>query len=86
MSQLKIDRSLVHGIGVNPKAERVIRTMIGMAAGMALEVVAGGVETGVQLAFLNTHGCKLSQGFLFGKPMTLLQLESQLARRASRSR
>lgn len=85
LNQLKIDKFFVHCIGINPKVELIIQTIIGMAANLDLEVVAEGVETGAQLAFLHTHGCNLSQGYLFGKPMTLAQFEAQLKRRLAGS-
>ncbi|WP_225782901.1 EAL domain-containing protein [Xenophilus sp. Marseille-Q4582] len=81
LNQLKIDKFFVHCIGINPKVELIIQTIIGMAKNLDLEVVAEGVETGAQLAFLRAHGCNLSQGYLFGKPMTLAQFEAQFERR-----
>ncbi|MDA7418157.1 EAL domain-containing protein [Xenophilus arseniciresistens] len=81
LNQLKIDKFFVHCIGINAKVELIIQTIIGMARNLDLEVVAEGVETGAQLAFLQTHGCNLCQGYLFGKPMTLPHFEAQFERR-----
>ncbi|RYF59677.1 MAG: EAL domain-containing protein [Comamonadaceae bacterium] len=86
LNQLKIDKFFVHCIGINPKVELIIQTIIGMASNLDLEVVAEGVETGAQLAFLRTHGCDLSQGYLFGKPMTLAHFEAQFERRLANAR
>ena len=42
---------------------------------MGLDVIAEGVETEAQLEFLHLHGCHIYQGYLFGKPMPIAELE-----------
>ncbi|RYF83956.1 MAG: EAL domain-containing protein [Comamonadaceae bacterium] len=86
LNQLKIDKFFVHCIGINAKVELIIQTIIGMAKNLDLEVVAEGVETSAQLVFLRAHGCNLSQGYLFGKPMTLAHFEAQFERRLANMR
>ncbi|AMM23234.1 putative bifunctional diguanylate cyclase/phosphodiesterase [Variovorax sp. PAMC 28711] len=76
--QVKIDKFFVQSIGVNAKAELLIQTIIGMARSLDLQVVAEGVETPAQLAFLKQRGCRLYQGYLFGKPMALGAFEDGL--------
>jgi diguanylate cyclase (GGDEF)-like protein/PAS domain S-box-containing protein len=66
---LKIDRSFVAQIGEDEAGETIVRTIIGMAHSLGLKVVAEGVETERQQAFLSEHGCDQLQGYLFGKPM-----------------
>ena len=66
---LKIDRSFVADAVLNPSAGRLVETIIAMAHGLGLEVVAEGVETTEQLAFLSERGCDNVQGYLFGKPV-----------------
>jgi diguanylate cyclase (GGDEF)-like protein len=78
LHQLKIDKFFVHGIGQNPKIELIVQTILGMAANLDLEVVAEGVETEAQLAFLQAHGCKVSQGYFFGRPEALPDFEHRL--------
>ena len=78
LHQIKIDRFFVSGIGANPKIELIVQTLIGMAANLDLEVVAEGVETRAQLDFLIRNGCRVCQGFLFGRPQPVEVLESQL--------
>ncbi|MET0543926.1 MAG: EAL domain-containing protein, partial [Variovorax sp.] len=78
LHQVKIDKFFVQSIGVNPKVESIIQTIIGMASSLDLTVVAEGVETREQLAFLEAHGCKLCQGYLFGKPMPLDRFDLEL--------
>ncbi|WP_295537711.1 EAL domain-containing protein [uncultured Pseudacidovorax sp.] len=78
LHQIKIDKFFVSGIGTNPKIELIVQTLIGMAANLDLEVVAEGVETQAQLDFLIRNGCRVCQGFFFGRPQPVEVLEAQL--------
>ncbi|WP_051953849.1 bifunctional diguanylate cyclase/phosphodiesterase [Xenophilus azovorans] len=78
LAQIKIDKFFVGGIGNNAKIELIVQTLIGMAANLDLEIVAEGVETREQLDFLVRHGCRMYQGFFFGRPLTFEELEGQL--------
>jgi len=62
--RLKIDRSFVRDIPVDPTAATIIRSVVSLARGLGLQVVAEGVETEAQAAFLRTEGCSSYQGFL----------------------
>jgi len=64
---------------LNPKVELIIQTIIGMAHNLELEIVAEGVETQAQRSFLEKHGCRLCQGYLFGRPLPLAAFENELA-------
>jgi len=55
-----------------------VQTIIAMAKNMGMEVIAEGVETESQRAFLEQHGCPVYQGYLFGKPMPLPAFEQLL--------
>jgi diguanylate cyclase (GGDEF)-like protein/PAS domain S-box-containing protein len=68
LDQLKIDQSFVRNIG-NKSSDSIVQTIIGMANNLSIEVIAEGVETQGQCDFLWNAGCKLYQGYLFGKPM-----------------
>ncbi|WP_432484340.1 sensor domain-containing protein [Kineococcus esterisolvens] len=65
---LKIDRSFIADLPASPRVEALVDGLIQLGRGMGLEVVAEGVETSEQAAWLATHGCPLGQGFLFGRP------------------
>lgn len=67
VQQLKIDQSFVSGIGQNPGDEAIIRTVMELATRLGFEVVAEGVETVEQAAFLAALGCQQLQGYLHGK-------------------
>lgn len=66
---LKIDQSFVRDCIDDPSDATIIRAIIAMAKGLGLEVIAEGVETMQQAAFLNGEGCFLLQGYLLAKPM-----------------
>jgi diguanylate cyclase (GGDEF)-like protein len=66
---LKIDRSFVREIGREPTTELLIRTIVDMGHGLGLRLIAEGVESEEQLAFLVREGCHAVQGFLFQHPI-----------------
>ena len=74
---LKIDRTFVRGI--TAKGSPIVTAVIAMARGLDLEVVAEGVETLSQLAYLHKQGCDLVQGYLTGKPVPAEQFQGMMA-------
>ena len=78
LDQLKIDQSFVRDIATDPNDAVMVRTIIDMAHNFRLNVIAEGVETEAQLAFLKQHGCTAYQGYLFSKPVTLDIFEALL--------
>ena len=75
LNQLKIDQSFVRNIGAKPTDAVIVQTIIGMAGNLGMEVIAEGVETEEQRAFLELYGCPVIQGYLFSKPVSLEQFE-----------
>jgi EAL domain-containing protein (putative c-di-GMP-specific phosphodiesterase class I) len=74
---LKIDRSFVRGLGGAQNERAVlVRTVLSMAQGLGLEVVAEGVETTQEQAFLRDCRCDSAQGFLFSKPVPAQAFET----------
>jgi diguanylate cyclase (GGDEF)-like protein len=67
---VKIDRSLVQGIGTGGDHEEIVQSVIAMAHGLGRQVVAEGVETVAQRDRLRELGCDLVQGYLYGAPRT----------------
>lgn len=66
---LKIDRSLVQGLGQDAKADAIVRAIIGMAHALEYRVIAEGIETPAQRSRLQALHCDCGQGFLLGRPM-----------------
>lgn len=78
LDQLKIDKSFVQNIGTKSSDAMIIQTIIGMANNLGIEVIAEGVETEAQLAFLGESGCLLYQGYLFGRPAPVKEFTTAL--------
>lgn len=76
--QLKVDRSFVRDVTVNPDDAAIVRAILAMGHALRLSVVAEGVEENEQFAYLIKHGCRFFQGYLFGKPMPLEVFERWL--------
>ncbi|HJV86323.1 MAG TPA: EAL domain-containing protein [Noviherbaspirillum sp.] len=66
---LKIDRSFVGDITVDPDDAAIVLSIISLAHSLRLQVVAEGVETEAQLAYLRRHGCDCMQGYYFSRPL-----------------
>jgi diguanylate cyclase (GGDEF)-like protein/PAS domain S-box-containing protein len=70
ISTLKVDRSFVSSMTDNPENLEIVRTIVGLARNLKMEVVAEGVETLDQVAKLRTLGCQYGQGYYFSKALT----------------
>ncbi|MFI5117148.1 MAG: putative bifunctional diguanylate cyclase/phosphodiesterase [Terriglobales bacterium] len=67
--KLKIDRSFMRAMMVNPRDATITAAVIGMGHSLNLKVLAEGVETEEQMSFLRAHGCDEIQGFYFSQPL-----------------
>jgi diguanylate cyclase (GGDEF)-like protein/PAS domain S-box-containing protein len=79
---LKIDRSFIDEITTDVGDATITRAVIGMAHNLGLKVVAEGVETEEQLAFLSANGCDEAQGYYFARPQTGAEMAVWLRERA----
>ena len=70
LDTLKIDASFVRDVTSDADDANITRTVIAMAHNLRLNVVAEGVETAEQLAFLAEHGCDLYQGYYLSRPLS----------------
>ena len=79
LDQLNIDQSFVRDITADANDAAIVNTIIAMGHALGLEVIAEGVETREQQAFLHAHGCGLYQGYFFARPLPLPELQQLLA-------
>jgi diguanylate cyclase (GGDEF)-like protein/PAS domain S-box-containing protein len=69
--RIKIDQSFISNVGTNPQSAAIVRAVIGLARGLQLPVLAEGVETEEQLAFLSNEACDEVQGYFVGRPFPI---------------
>ena len=77
---IKIDRSFIHEIPDNQDDMEITSAVIAMAHNLKLKVVAEGIETSEQLAFLRRHRCDVGHGYLFDRPIPGAELLEKLKR------
>ena len=65
---IKIDGSFIAAVDSNPQAAAIVRSVLGLGAGLGLPVIAEGVETAGELAFLAAENCHAAQGYHIGRP------------------
>ncbi|MEY2437136.1 MAG: hypothetical protein QOF97_1972, partial [Acidimicrobiaceae bacterium] len=85
VSALKIDRSFVTDIDLNPQDAAIARSILSLGEELDLVVVAEGIETVPQQQALQALGCMIGQGFLFGKPVPAAEVPIERARRLRRA-
>ena len=78
ISKLKIDRSFIREIAVNPDDAAITTAIISMAKSLHLKVIAEGVEDEAQLSFLRDHQCDEIQGYYFSKPLAVDKVADKL--------
>lgn len=83
LTRLKIDRSFVSGLPENRDSVAITKAIISMGHGLGLQVLAEGVETTGQAAFLDTHSCEYAQGYLYAKPLPATLFEDWLKEQLS---
>ena len=75
IDKLKIDIAFIRDVTSNPDDAAITLAIIRMAHGLKLEVIAEGVETEAQLAYLKRHHCDHIQGYYFSRPLPVQELE-----------
>jgi EAL domain-containing protein (putative c-di-GMP-specific phosphodiesterase class I) len=75
LSALKIDRSFVRDVGIDPASAPIVEAIIALAHKLKLETVAEGVEHEAQRKFLVHGGCSSLQGYLLGRPIPMAEFE-----------
>ncbi|QYG02812.1 MULTISPECIES: EAL domain-containing protein [Massilia] len=77
--ELKVDKSLVTDVDTDAERAGVVVAALAMARSLRVLVVAEGVETEAEQAFLQAHGCDMAQGFLHARPIPAPEFEAWLA-------
>ena len=83
--KMKIDRSFVNNVR-NPQSAAIVRAVIGLGRTLRVPVLAEGVETREQLAYLAQEGCDEMQGFLTGRPLPIAHYSEVIGRPAAADR
>lgn len=81
VDELKIDQSFVRDVPGDEEDEAIVRSIISLASSLKLNVIAEGVETKEQQAFLLAENCERIQGFLFQRPVCAEEMTSILKQR-----
>ncbi|WYX60072.1 EAL domain-containing protein [Achromobacter xylosoxidans] len=81
LDAIKLDASFVRGVNENPVSQALARAIVAVARTLELQVIAEGVETQEETAFLDTLGVDAKQGYLYAKPMPAAELTTWLAQR-----
>ena len=76
LDQLKIDQTFVRDLLTDPNDAAIAKTIIALGQSLGLAVIAEGVETQAQRAFLAQSGCYAFQGYLFSKPVPIAAFET----------
>ncbi|HJV50121.1 MAG TPA: EAL domain-containing protein [Noviherbaspirillum sp.] len=76
LEQLKIDQSFVRDVLTDYNDAAIARTIVTLAQSLGLGVIAEGVETKAQRDFLARHECRVYQGYLYGRPVPVADLEA----------
>jgi EAL domain-containing protein (putative c-di-GMP-specific phosphodiesterase class I) len=78
VSKLKIDRSFIRDVAVNPDDAAITTAIIGMARSLNLKAIAEGVEDEAQMSFLRARQCDEIQGYYFSKPLAVDKVAEKL--------
>ncbi|MBI0537771.1 EAL domain-containing protein [Roseomonas sp. KE2513] len=81
LTRLKIDRSFVTDLGADPHDAAIVEAVLALGRGLKLNVVAEGIETAGQEAFLAARNCDEGQGYLYGRPCSAPDFTTVLQRR-----
>ncbi len=81
---VKLDRSFVHGMADDPSQQALVDAVLLVCARLGLDVVAEGIETEAERAALSARGCRVGQGYLFGRPQSAAALAPALTNAPAR--
>jgi EAL domain-containing protein (putative c-di-GMP-specific phosphodiesterase class I) len=73
---LKIDKAFVQRVTTDRRHAELVKAILSIARSLGQQVVAEGVETAEQAAFLDANGCQVAQGFLYCRPVPKAQIRA----------
>jgi EAL domain-containing protein (putative c-di-GMP-specific phosphodiesterase class I) len=73
----------VSNLKSNPENREIMRTIIGLARNLGMEVVAEGTETAEEISYLKTLDCEFAQGYFFSKPFDSMAAQALLGENLS---
>ena len=76
ISVLKVDKSFIHRLGMDPQDHAIARSIVTLASDLGMQVVAEGIETAEQLEVLRELHCDFGQGYYFSRPVPGAQAEA----------
>ena len=76
ISVLKVDKSFIHRLGMDPQDDAIVRSIVTLASDLGMQVVAEGIETAEQLELLRALHCDYGQGYYFSRPLPGHQAEA----------
>ncbi|MET0328214.1 MAG: EAL domain-containing protein [Luteimonas sp.] len=85
-AELKIDRAFVGEVTRDAHAASITRNLLQLGHDLGVDVIAEGIEDAAQFEFLQGQGCRLFQGYLFGRPMPVAEFEGLVRETAERGR
>jgi EAL domain-containing protein (putative c-di-GMP-specific phosphodiesterase class I) len=80
-SRIKIDQSFIRDMLTQPDCAAIVKSVIGLAQDLQIEVVAEGVETADQLEYLRQTNCDEVQGYLIGRPVSVDEIPALLSQK-----
>ncbi len=83
---IKVDKSFIKDISIDANVEAIVKAIIAMAHSLKIKVIAEGVETEKQMAFLRSHKCDEMQGYLFSPPVSAKEFTELLTNESAKSR
>ncbi len=83
LNRLKIDQSFVRGLGSDVSDTAIVQTILELGHLLQLEVIAEGIESEAQMAWLRQEGCEEGQGFYFSRPVPAAEFAEMLRRQAA---
>ena len=81
--RIKIDRTFIGDLENNRHSMAIVRAVIGLGHSLGVPILAEGVETEIQHAFLVQEGCDAMQGYLTGRPQPIADYAKQVGRQAA---